>query len=60
VPTDDSTNTRNVLHSDKQNNKLSNKTDPDLVEIAEAWPILSKDIQSAILTLIRTTSGTTR
>ena len=62
VSVDDSTNTANVPNSDKLNNKLSNKPkklDTDLAEIVQTWPRLPKDIQSAILTLVRTTSGAT-
>ena len=59
VPVDDSTNTANVPNSDKLNNEPET-SDLNLAEVVQAWPKLSKDIQSAILTLIRTTSGTTR
>ena len=51
--TDDNPNTIEVTCSDKLDNKLSNKPDSDLAEIAEAWPQLPDSIRSAILTLVR-------
>ena len=58
VSVDDSTNTANVPNSDKLSNKPK-KLDTDLAEIVQTWPRLPKDIQLAILTLVRTTSGAT-
>jgi len=59
VPNEDKANTIKVSCSDKLDNKQNNKPerDADLNEIIEAWPVLSNDIRSAILTLIRATNG---
>ncbi len=53
VPADDSTNTANVLNSDKLDNKLSNKPDADLSEVVEAWPQLPEAIRSVIVAAVR-------
>ena len=52
LPTDDSTNTIKVTRSDKLDNKLSNKPDPDLSEIIAAWPELPEHIRAAVKALI--------
>jgi len=48
-----------IPKSEKQGKIDTQNLPSDLAEIVAVWPRLPKDIQSAILTLIRTTSGTT-
>ncbi|MCK4786417.1 MAG: hypothetical protein KAV87_21850, partial [Desulfobacteraceae bacterium] len=54
VSTDDSTNTANVLSSDKRNNKLSDKltVDTDLALVVDSWPQLPEAIRSAIVAIV--------
>ncbi|MFC1781384.1 hypothetical protein ACFLZ8_03910 [Planctomycetota bacterium] len=52
----DNTNTIKVTNSTKLDHKQNNKlieTDKDLAEVSGAWSRLSKEIRSAILTLVR-------
>ena len=55
VPTDDSTDIKNVSCSDKLDNKLSNKpeTNPELTEIIAAWPKLPEAVRLAIVAAVR-------
>jgi len=53
VPDDDSPSTIEVTRSDKLDNKLSNKPDPDLAEIVAAWPELPHAIRSPIVAIVR-------
>jgi hypothetical protein len=38
---------------ERRSTKLSNKLDPELASVVEAWPELPADIRSAILAIVR-------
>jgi len=49
VPTDD----RGSTTRERCSNKLSNKPDPDLTFIVDAWPDLPEAVRSSIMMLVR-------